>query len=401
VLPRTAILNDSTYGFQEPGLVVLALGQDASLEHTLMPGGMVWVRALIRQAPESAARTLALHTQAVQATFSPPVGDLEDYTDHLQAGLAIDTMQRLKQRLASIKSVQQPYQSFGGRASETDTEFFRRCSERLRHRQRAVTPWDFERLVLATFPEVFKVKCLPHSDADGSPQAGAAALVIVPDLRYQQSLNSLEPRAGAVLMSRIQDYVSTNLATPFATLHVIHPVYERLLVEADVAFRSGLDAGYYASLLQEELRQFLSPWAYEDGEDISFGSRIYKSDVLAFMEGRDYVDVITHFNLYHSYEGPPQGGIGAATIGVDFFIRADPQPTISEKETGMAIGDTFVVGWGVEIAAATQPQAILVSHPDHRITPLNVGESDCPGVEQLGIGHMIVGLDFNVSTPAI
>ena len=39
---------------------------------------------------------------------------------------------------------------------------------------RKVTAWDLERLVLEAFPEVFKVKCLPHTDETGSYKAGRA-----------------------------------------------------------------------------------------------------------------------------------------------------------------------------------------------------------------------------------
>ena len=39
-------------------------------------------------------------------------------------------------------------------------EYYRRISERLRHKNRAITSWDYEQIILENFPEVFKVKCL-------------------------------------------------------------------------------------------------------------------------------------------------------------------------------------------------------------------------------------------------
>ena len=320
------------------------------------------------------------------------IRDRSDYAQHLQDGLAAQTISRLKQRDAAIKRVTQPYASFDGRGQEDDADYFRRCSERLRHRNRAITPWDFERLVLQAFPEVFKVKCLPHSDAAGNTRAGETALVIVPDLRNTKSSNPLEPRAGAVLMGRIKDYVTNNLATPFTALHVIHPVYERIRVAFSVAFRSGLDAGWYSDVLNKDLRRFLSPWAYSQEEDIVFGARIYKSDILAFLEGREYVDYVSDFSLYHSYEGPPREGIGQMDVGADFIIRPDPRPSIA----GMTVGNDFIIGRSVEVARTTQPHAILVSHPQHLIAPISPGEDRCSGVTQLGIGYMAVSLDFKV-----
>jgi hypothetical protein len=53
-----------------------------------------------------------------------------------------------------------PYSSFGGRETEDTTEFYQRVSERLRHKERAITIFDYERLVLESFPEVYKVECV-------------------------------------------------------------------------------------------------------------------------------------------------------------------------------------------------------------------------------------------------
>lgn len=392
VLSRSAVLNDSTQGFQKPGLVAISVPREASIEHEALPSGLVWLRALIRRPPESAARTLALKAQAVLAKFQPGASALADYETHLQAGLPAGAIARLQRRNAAIKRVQQPYPSFEGRNAEGDVDFFRRCSERLRHRHRAVTAWDLERLVLEAFPEVFKVKCLPHADATGSAKAGHTALVIVPDLRRTGGSNPLEPRAGEVLMGQIQDFLASGLTSPFAAVHVIHPVYERIRVEARVAFRAGRDPGYYTGILNDDLRRFLSPWAYQEGEDILFGARIYRSDILAFMEDRDYVDYLADFKLYHSFAGQRPDGLGWMTVGADFIIRPDPRPAIA----GMRIGDDLVVGRGVEVAETTQAHAILVSHPEHLITPITAGEDPCIGVTQLGIGYLTVGLDFRV-----
>ena len=390
-LSSSAVLVDSTQGFQRPGLITIAVPRDAARAHHSLPSGLVWLRALIRRHPESAARTLAVKTHAALARFQPGTLPLEDFEQHLLTGLPAGTITRLVQPNANITRVEQPNPSFEGRGTEGSTEYFRRSSERLRHRHRAVTAWDLERLVLEAFPEVFKVKCLSHTDAGGSFKAGQAALVIVPNVRRTGATNVLEPRAGAVLMGRIQEHL-VGLTSPFAVVHVIHPVFERIRVEAKVVFMSGRDPGYFARVLNDDLRRFLSPWAYQEGEDILFGARIYRSEILAFMEGRDYVDHLTDLKLYHSFDGPARGGIGSMTIGVDFFIRANPRPGVA----GMTIGDDFVVGRGVEVAETTQAHAILVSHPEHLITPVAPGTEVCPGVTRLGIGYMTVGLDFNV-----
>jgi hypothetical protein len=396
-LDAAAILIEGTQAFQKPGVIEISVPIEASLTTTSMPTGLLWLRAQIAKAPENAARTLSIRPQAVLATFDRGALPIETYAAHLEAGLPALTISKLVTRNAAIKRIEQPSASFGGHGEEGTSEFIRRGSERLRHRNRAITPWDYERLVLERFPDIYKVKCLPHTDETVAPRAGHTALVIVPNLRRGGASNPLEPRAGDVLLGEVADYLD-DLATPFARLHVIRPAFERLRVEAKVVFTRGRDPGYFAQVLNEDLRRFLSPWAYQEGEDILFGARIYRSDILAFIEGREYVDHIIGLRVYHSFEGERRDGISWMKIGVDFVVTATPQPALE----GMTIGDDFIVGRPVEVAGTTQPHAILVSHPEHLITPVAAGAEICSGTTRLGIGYMTIGLDFDVGleTPA-
>ncbi len=395
-LDAAAILIEGTQAFQKPGVIEISIPAQASLTTTSMPAGLLWLRAQIAKAPESAARTLAIRPQAVLASFDPGALPIETYTAHLEAGLPALTISKLTPRNAAIKRIEQPNASFGGHGEESTTGFIRRGSERLRHRNRAITPWDYERLVLERFPQVFKVKCQPHTDETVTRRAGHTALVIVPNLRRNGgAANPLEPRAGDVLLGEVAEYLE-DLATPFARLHVIRPAFERLRVEAKVVFTRGRDPGYFARVLNEELRRFLSPWAYQEGEDIVFGARIYRSDILAFIEGREYVDHIVGLRVYQSFEGAKREGIGWMKIGFDFVVTPTPQPAIE----GMTIGDDFIVGRPLEVAETTQPHAILVSHPEHLITPVAGGAEICSGTTTLGIGYMTIGLDFDVGLEA-
>ncbi len=74
--------------------------------------------------------------------------------------------------LGSIVQVGPP---LGGAPAETEAAFRARVSERLRHRQRLVTAWDAERLVLDAFAQVSKAKCFPALDLDGRAVAPGRA----------------------------------------------------------------------------------------------------------------------------------------------------------------------------------------------------------------------------------
>ncbi|QJW89138.1 hypothetical protein HNV11_06900 [Spirosoma taeanense] len=386
-LDQSAVLAESTEGFQKAGIVMLAIGRDATQQHTLMPAGLHWIRASVPSARKAngASNLQSVQTQAVEAVFIP--ADDKQVVTSVAAG----TIKKLVTPLTAIRRVDQPFASFGGQATEDNTAYYTRVAERLRHKNRLSGSWDYEHRVLQAFPELFKVRCMPHR------QPGQVQLIVVPNLRNKNVGNPLEPRSSTVLLRSIEDYIRQYVSA-FATVTVRNPDYEQILLDFKVAFRAGKDAGYYAGVLNEEIKRFLSPWAYEEGRDIPFGGKVYKSDLLAFVENRDYVDFVTDFNLYHLYPGPPRGGVGAMMIGKDFLIKQAVPATIS-GHSGGTIGLDFVIGEPVDSTSLSPDgAAILVSAGQHRITPLMPGERTSDGIDLLsGIGYMVIGLDFDVT----
>ncbi|HLF64396.1 MAG TPA: hypothetical protein VI603_11615 [Saprospiraceae bacterium] len=379
------ILEDSTKVLQQPGLIRLNLGQDAVSNATRMPLGLHWLRLIARQHPDGASSILEIRAQAASVTLST----LSANQSAALGTLPEKSVTGLVRKRSAIKQVEQPYPSFGGQPSEQLNYYSRRVSERIRHRNRAVTTWDYERIILDRFPDIFKVKCVPHSNDLNQIVPGAVHAVVVPDWRKRKSGNPLQPAANAAFLREIEETLNAEVISPFTALLVTNPAFETLLVDTRVSFHPEFDPGFYALQLEEEIKRFLSPWAYEEGQDIQFGGRVYRSEILAFIEGREYVDFVVDFQLYHRHSSGTIGGIGQMVIGQDFIIGVSPVPTVNAA----AIGVDFIIGEPVDISVATRPDTILVSNSYHRI---NVLQSDniCAGVVQTGIGQMIIGIDF-------
>ncbi len=121
---------------------------------------------------------------------------------------------------------------------------------------------------------------------------------------------------------------------------------------------------------------------YESGVDIRFGNRIYKSQILAFVEQLVYVDYVTDFKMLIENRGP---GIGEMTLDVDLLVR----------------NPSFLVD--MDIVQASTATSILVSAQQHLIRPLQIGEYPCTTPDQLcdagGIGCWYIDIDFEVQTP--
>jgi hypothetical protein len=290
----TDIVADGTNGLLTSGVIKFAMPKTMTDTETLWPKGLHWIKASVEKETGAIPKLIAVHPQAVAASFR----DNKNDPSHLSQALSAKTISKLKQRAAAIKSVSQPYASFGGQVKESDEGFYIRVSERLRHKGRAVTIFDYERLVLEKFPEVYKVRCINHTNADSEYSPGHVRLVVVPNLRNKNAVDPLKPRLSLNKLTVIGDYLA-ELASDFTNIEVANPDYEEIKVYLKVRFQKGYDKGLYSAKLQKDIVRFLSPWLYDDAADLTFGGRIHRSAILNYIEKRPYVDFVANFRMDH------------------------------------------------------------------------------------------------------
>src|SRR5690606_40768464 len=106
---------------------------------------------------------------------------------------------------AEIRKVDQPYPSFGGSPLELDRPYYTRISERLRHKDRAITIWDYERLVLEKFSYLYKAKCLNHTNETTETEPGHVRVIVIPDMSSKSTGNLYEPRISNNKRKTIKD----------------------------------------------------------------------------------------------------------------------------------------------------------------------------------------------------
>ncbi len=315
-LGKDEVVGDTTNQLRTSGIITFVIPTAATTSNTIMPSGRIWLKAAAMGPVKAVCQLIEVAANAVEVQFR----DSGNAPGHLLTALPSKKISKLKDGPAGIKSARQPYASFGGRAVEADEAFHTRVSERLRHKNRGVTAWDYERLVLEAFPKVNKVKCIPHAKEGSWLAPGHVLLVVVPDLKHMNAVDPLRPRVDTATLADITEYVQKRTRgllrkpngepiTVQVQVQVKNPTYQRVRLDFKVKFQSGKEFNFYRKELDQALVRFLSPWAHEAGRDISFGSKIYKSVVLNFVENLDYVDYVTDFKMY-SYVGEV-GEVGA------------------------------------------------------------------------------------------
>lgn len=309
-IPPDKVLLDSTRGFTRSGIVQLGIPEDLSSEgNTLLNPALRWLRvSAIEQSINPESRTAALpdltylHAQVIEARFVDNNGN--EY-GHLGEGLPENTISKLALSRSAVKKIEQPFKSFDGRKPEAEgMAFYQRVSERLRHRDRAVTVWDYEHLLLEEYPNIATAKCIPHTQYRLVPASelapGSVTVAVIPDLNKRSGASLEQPRFPKGDLDDMRDFlleratfflgVYESQAEP--SLHVINAQYEPLSLLVNVNFKKEvLDIAFYTIQLAKDLQAFLSPWL-NGGAAPAFGQNLRRSRLIQFIEQLTYIDYV-------------------------------------------------------------------------------------------------------------
>lgn len=299
-LEYSDILLNETDNLLTSGIFKFNLPKEATQDNTKLPKNYIWLKAKMHKKYDVVCKMTGIHAQVVLATFEDNLNDLS----HLETGLSANTISKLSQRISNVKAITQPYNSFDYKPAESDSDYYRRISERLRHKNRAITMWDYEHIILQEFPELFKVKCLNHTSETSFQAPGNVTLVIVPDTVNKNVFDIYQPRVSTATLNKIQDHI-TQLNSMHINTFVINPNYEVVVVSLAVKFKVGFDVNFYSQELGSDITKFLSPWAYDNTIPITFGVSVHISLLIDYLEKLGYVDYLEDVELIKD-GGKPQ-----------------------------------------------------------------------------------------------
>ncbi len=352
-LENSAILSDTTNGLVNTGIVRIKIPSDATSGDTLMPDTLHWLSVSAAANIDGISDTINVMTQAISATLSSK----EVSTSHFENPLKPETITETLEPIPEIETIIQPFTSGKGKPAEQSSTLYKRLSERLQHKNRALTLWDYEHMVLNEFPQVYKVKCLTSGN-----QPGKVDVIVIPDIRGSLPFNPFAPKVAADTLFKIREYLD-NHSPAYAEVKVINPFYLQVKTRCTVKFHPGYDEGFYKAKLIDEIKRFLSPWAYGEGGDIRIGGTLHASVLINFIAERPYIDYVANMKLFQS-------------------------------EDGKKFTDVRTFNDGKTTVVPSRPDMVLVSAQSHEIDIVDENEYDEDDFE--GINYMKVALDFIV-----
>lgn len=213
--------------------------------------------------------------------------------------------------VAGVDSVINPVAAGGGSDAATNEEMLTIGPAQISHRDRAVTPDDFERLALEASREVRKARCLPDRNAAGRRESGWTTVHIVPDSEEREPVPTLGLRRA------VQRYLTDRAdVTLVDQKHIVigPPKYVPVTVEATIYAKS-LDLVATAEQnVKKSLETFLHPLkGGPEKQGWEFGRDLAASDLYALLEDIDEVDYVASLELF----------LGNSSSGEQVEVEAD------------------------------------------------------------------------------
>ncbi len=313
--PSSSLIFDSTKADEtskrslvQSGIIEFQMPKDVKKGNTLLNPAYYWLRAsatetkgdpsvsppILPTSVNALPSIVGIFAQAGRVVLATSPID----NSHFDAALPPSTINQLKFRQAAVRLIEQNYEGFGGRAVEQGAAYHLRISERLRHRKRAITAWDYEHLALEQFPELRFVKCINHSFPTSKTEfntlkTGAVAVVVMP----LKTTTPMTPHVNRSALENIKSFLkkySNGFTSGDDTLQVIPPQYQPVVVSLSVHFHAG-DIEQLTHNLDKDIARFIAPWAFDLQIEPSFGQNIYRTTLLRQIEALDYVDFIENF----------------------------------------------------------------------------------------------------------
>ena len=291
-IDRMNLYKDGTCNFTRNGVVQIYLDDNVFYKKQYLPTDVIWLFVKIDSKSDSKIEFLKyvknIRTQAVEVTFSEDsAGTVKD-----DVYLSKGSITKLVKSVKGIKKVEQPFDGFVGVSSETKDEFYCRVSEKLHHKGKAWSCWDYERILLEKFPQLAAVKCTPCSS-----NPGTVNIVVFPNVSLIPQDDIFRPQIDAFTQHEIENFLPT-ISSPFVKFIISHPEYVTVKIVCEIVLREGYhDGKYYEGVIRNELNNYLTPWQ-SNPMNVSFDSIIpEEQEILFFLEKLEYVDYIKKLSV--------------------------------------------------------------------------------------------------------
>lgn len=286
------LLFDATFGLTRSGIISFKSPPDITKNNLVMPGGLFWICSRTKSDAEMASVVSGIFLNAFSANAVLQEGKI--HNPILPAG----SVQSFEYNVPGILDLIQPIPSTGGRSREEKVAFYHRISESLKHKHRAVTKWDIEKILLNEFGWLGYVKVFGNFGNENFLEPGVIRIVGIPKIADTGSF--YQPKLNPGQIKEIEFFLK-KIVNPFMLFKVINPQYEYLMIKGKLKFNAE-DSGLLIKKMYQTLLEEICPWFYEDLSGVFANREAKKSEIFNLILNRPYVKFLTGFSIAHMYK---------------------------------------------------------------------------------------------------
>lgn len=241
-------------------------------------------------------------------------------------------------------SLQAPDDSSGYVDRKGQTEQIRKTLLALRQRHRAVTPEDYEQLVLSNYRAVKRVHCLPKTNIHDLSLSAAEAiahmsLIVI----FKPTEPPLTQQERETLLQQIWDDLE-NRRLLTTRHHVSEPFPVALNVSATLYLKDGTNTVQVLATAAAQIEDFFSPvgsQAHWQGNGFPFGRNIYQSDLYQLLDRISGIDFVEDVQLARSNPSRSNQPQSAQDLTLQNYEVVD----IKQITTSFSIKERWGNGW--------------------------------------------------------
>lgn len=286
------LMFDGTYGLTRSGIISFKSPQDINRNNQMMSSSFFWICCRTKSNAEMASRVSGIYLNAFSARAI-----LEEEKLH-NPELPAFSVQSFENNLPGVLELIQPIPSSGGRPLEDKISFYHRVSESLKHKHRAVTKWDIEKMLLNEFNWLGFVKVFGNFGHENFIAPGTIRIVGIPKIEDKDSFYQPKLNPGQI---KEMEFFLKKITNPFMQFKVLNPQYEYLIIKGKIKFNSE-DIGFVFKKLYQNLLEEICPWFYHDLSEVFANREAKKSDILNLIISKPCVKFFTGFSLAHMYK---------------------------------------------------------------------------------------------------
>ena len=339
------ILAEETSGLTQGGFVEINFDKKIPSEW-LDDGGRLWLRVALttgkilsgegddakwQDADTSACLALrGVWTNCIKVTADGGDG----------ASLPAGTIQGTVEEDGRIGSVTQPLPGFGGTSAMTEAQAASHQTARFANRHRAITPRDYEQILLEHFPEADYAQCFTLPKDENRKKPGVRLVVFS---RTEDSRYFLSPPWKLKEMER----TLKRYAPACADLQVVNPLYEKIEIRCKGILHFEVqDVGKVKANLVSMTRDYFMPWRKDGGIPVPGQAFSYKELHSRLVNHEDLQRVVSLTVDGRDY---PADGNDYAIRGKEPWSILVPEVVIEllapdDGVGGNGIGSDFVIG---------------------------------------------------------